>query len=179
MNIPAQIIGIIGLIVITIGMQSKQKKNMLLAQAITNACFTAQYFLVGALTGAVMYIVNTTRTVAFYQQDRREKKPNIWLLALFVALAVGFGVYTFKGIYSLFPIIGSIATTYGGWQKQARILRIGMLISSSILIVHDLHFGAYAGMITYAFVFTSTLIGFIRYDILKQKVDNDKKSDID
>ena len=169
MNILAQVIGALGLIVITIGMQSKQKKNMLLAQAITNTCFMVQYFLLGAITGGVMYIINTARTITFYNYDKKEHKPNIIVLLVFVALAIGLGIYTYKDIFSLLPIIGSIATTYGGWQKKPKILRIGMLISSSILIIHDIHFGAYTGMLTYVMVFTSTLVGFIRYDILKGK----------
>lgn len=165
MNILAQIIGGIGLTVITIGMQSKQKKNMLLAQAVTNTCFMIQYFILGALTGAIMYIVNTIRTMVFYIWDKKGNKPNILLLILFVILAIGFGIYTYKDIFSLLPIIASIATTYGGWQKKSKVLRIGMLISSSILIIHDFYFGAYTGMLTYAMVLTSTLIGLIRYDM--------------
>jgi len=179
MNIPAQIVGIIGLIVITVGMQSKNKKNMLLAQTITNSCFMIQYFMLGAITGAVMYIVNTIRTFTFYTWDKKYK-PNIFLLLIFVILAIGFGVYTYKGIYSLLPIIGSLASTYGGWQKEAKIMRVGMMISSSILIIHDLHFGAYSGMMTYIFVFSSSLISFIRFDILKKdlKLKNELEGEI-
>lgn len=150
-------------------MQSKQKKNMLLAQGVTNTCFMIQYFMLGAITGAIMYIVNTIRTFVFYSYDKKGNKPNILLLILFIILAIGFGIYTYKDIFSLLPIIASIATTYGGWQKLPKVLRIGMIISSSILIVHDFHFGAYTGMLTYVTVLTSTLIGLIRYDILKRE----------
>ena len=137
MYILAQIFGGIGLFVIIIGMQSKKKDTMLLAQSITNTCFVIQYFLLGAITGAVLYIINTIRTLTFYFWGKNSKDPSLCLLLLFISLAILFGMYTYKDMFSLLPIIGSISTTYGGWQKKSKILRIGMLISSTILIIHD------------------------------------------
>ena len=168
-NILAQITGIIGLIVLTIGMQSKKKRNILLSQGIANISFIIQYFLLGAVTGSVMYAINTLRAFTFYTWDKRKDKPNIILLILFILIALGLGMRTYANVFSLFPIIDSILTTYGSWQKKTKILRIGMIISSVMLIIHDLHFGAYAGMLTYIIVLMSTIIGFIRYDILKNK----------
>lgn len=69
---------------------------MLLAQSITNTCFVIQYFLLGAITGAVMYIVNTARTLSFYMWDKKGFKPNIVLLSLFIILAIGFGYILIK-----------------------------------------------------------------------------------
>lgn len=169
MSFLAQIIGIVGLLVIVVGMQAKEKKHLLFSQAITNTCFVIQYFLLGAVTGAIMYIVNTIRTFTFYMWDKKELKPNVLLLLFFVLLAIGFGLYTYKDIFSILPIIASIATTYGGWQKKSKVLRIGMIISSSILIIHDLYFGAYTGMLTYVVVILSTLVGLIRNDLSVSK----------
>ena len=169
LQISAQIIGMIGLIVLTIGMQLKNKRNILLAQGITNISFIVNYFLLGATTGSVMYVVNTLRAFTFYGWDKKRDKPNIVLLLLFVLLALGLGVRTYAGVFSLFPIIDSVLTTYGSWQKKTNILRIGMIISSVILIIHDLHFRAYAGMLTYTIVLISTIIGLIRYDVLKNR----------
>ena len=168
MNLIAQIMGIIGLIVIVIGLQAKEKKHMLLAQTVTNICFVIQYFILGAITGAVIEIVNAIRTLTFYVWDKKELKSNIMLLSIFVILVIGFGIYTYKNVFSILPIFSSIAATYGGWQKSSKVMRIGLLASSSILMIHDLYFGAYAGVLTYLIIFSSTLIGMIRNDILKK-----------
>ena len=168
MEILAQVIGGIGLIIMAIGMQCRRKKNMLLAQIATNTCYIIQYFLLGAFTGALTFIVNNLRSSTFYFYSKNRKKPNVLLLFLFSALAITMGLTTYKNIFSIIPVISSVITTYGAWQKKAKIFRIAIMTSSSILIFHDLYFGAYTGMLSYAITFTSTLIGFIKYQIPKK-----------
>lgn len=172
MYILAQIIGAIGLIIITIGMQCREKKNIILAQAITNTCITIQYFLLGATTGAILFIINTTRSLTFYLWDQKGKKPNIYLLLLFTSIAIITGIYSYKNIFSLLAIISSVVTTYGVWQKSATKLRIIMLFCNIILVIHDIYFKAYTGMLTYIMVVISTTISLIKIDILKK--DNKK-----
>ena len=77
MEILAQVIGGIGLIIMAIGMQFRRKKNMLLAQIATNTCYIIQYFLLGAFTGALTFIVNNLRSSTFYFYSKNRKKPNV------------------------------------------------------------------------------------------------------
>ncbi len=177
MEILAQIFGIIGLIIMAIGMQFRRKKNMLLAQIATNTCYIIQYFLLGAITGAFTFIVNNLRSSTFYYYSKKRKKPNIWLLFLFSVLAITMGLTTYKNIFSIIPVTSSVITTYGAWQKKAKIFRIAIMISSFILIFHDLYFGAYAGMLSYTITFTSTLIGFIKYQIPKKNKEAKAEED--
>ena len=169
MEILAQIMGGIGLIIMAIGMQFRRKKNMLLAQIATNTCYIIQYFLLGAFTGALTFIVNNARSTTFYFYSKNRKKPNIFLLLLFSILAIIMGLTTYKNIFSIIPVLSSIITTYGAWQKKAKIFRIAIMTSSFILIFHDLYFGAYTGMLSYTITFTSTLIGFIKYQLPKKE----------
>lgn len=177
MEILAQIMGGIGLIIMAIGMQFRRKKNMLLAQIMTNTCYIIQYFLLGAFTGALTFIVNNIRSTTFYFYSKNRKKPNILLLFLFSGLAITMGLTTYKNIFSIIPVISSVITTYGAWQKKAKIFRIAIMTSSFILIFHDLYFGAYTGMLSYTLTFSSTLIGFIKYNFPKK--DKELKQDED
>jgi len=168
MMILTHIIGLIGLIVVIVGTQAKQKKNLVLSQAMTNLCFTVQYFLLGAMAGAVVATIDAIRMFTFYGHDRKKKKPSLWILLMFAVLSIGFGLLMFKNIFSLLPIVAALATTYGGWQKKAKVLRLAMMVSSGILIIHDVYFGAYVGMLAYVLVFGSTLVGLVRRDVLKK-----------
>lgn len=169
MEILAQIMGGIGLIIMTIGMQFRRKKNMLLAQIMTNTCYIIQYFLLGALTGALTFIVNNIRSSTFYFYSKKRMKPNVLLLLLFSGMAIAMGLTSYKNIFSIIPVVSSVITTYGAWQKKAKIFRIAIMSSSFILIFHDLYFGAYTGMLSYTLTFTSTLLGFIKYHIPKKE----------
>lgn len=168
MEILAQIFGGIGLIIMVIGMQFRRKKNMLLAQIITNSCYIIQYFLLGAFTGAFTFIVNNIRSTTFFFYSKSRKKPNVLILIFFSSLSIVIGLSSFTNIISFIPVISSVITTYGAWQKEAKIFRIAIMVSSFILIFHDLYFGAYTGMLSYTLTFSSTLIGFIKYNFFKK-----------
>ena len=161
MEILAQIFGGIALIIMVIGMQFRRKKNMLLAQIMTNTCYIIQYFLLGALTGVLTFIVNNLRSTTFYFYTKNRKKPNIWLLLLFAGLAILMGLTTYKNIFSIIPVISSVITTYGAWQKKAKVFRIAIMTSSFILIFHDLYFGAYTGMLSYTLILAELNFFFI------------------
>ena len=166
--IMSQIIGGIGVLFLVYSLQKNNRKKLLKYQVLTSFSFALQYFLLGAFTGAFTFIVNNLRSSTFYYYSKARKKPNVLLLFLFSGLAITMGLTTYKNIFSIIPVISSVITTYGAWQKKAKIFRIAIMTSSFILIFHDLYFGAYAGMLSYAITFTSTLIGFIKYQMPKK-----------
>lgn len=168
MYILSQVIGAIGLVVLTIGMQFREKKNVLLAQTITNGCILVQYLLLGAITGTFMYLVNTIRMLTFYIWDKKEKRANIFLLILFTTFSIFFGFFSYKNIISLIAITSSILTTYAAWQTSPKKMRLIIIFSTAILIIHDVYFKAYGSMLTYILVVISTTISFIKYDIVKK-----------
>lgn len=175
MTILAQIFGGLALLIMVIGMQFRKKKNMLLAQIMTNTCYIIQYILLGAFTGVFTFIVNNLRSSTFYFYTQNCKKPSIWLLFLFSGLSIIIGIITYKNLFSIIPVVSSIISTYGAWQKKAKIFRIAIMTSSLILIFHDFHFRAYTGMISYTLTVTSTLIGFLKYDVFRKEKEEAKQ----
>lgn len=71
MFIFAQIIGGIVLILTVISIQFKTKEKILMCQIIANVLISIQYFLLDALTGGVVSIINVIRCIIFYVYKKK------------------------------------------------------------------------------------------------------------
>lgn len=88
MFIIAQIIGIIVLGITVISIQFKTKEKILICQIIANILVAVQYFLLNALTGGVVAVINVIRCIIFYYYKRRDKKPSLIFLSIFISVAI-------------------------------------------------------------------------------------------
>lgn len=77
MFIIAQVIGGIVLILTVISIQFKTKEKILICQIIANTLIAIQYFLLNALTGGVVAIINTIRCIIFYYYKKKIKSHQL------------------------------------------------------------------------------------------------------
>ncbi len=159
----AQICGAITLILTVISVQFKTKEKILIFQIIANIVVALQYFLLNALTGGVVAIINTIRCIVFYYYKKKDKKPSIIFLAIFVAIAIISGIATWQNIYSIIPIIAAIVFTYGLWQDNVKITKICTAVTSGNWVIYNFVVKAYVGAIQSIAEFASAIIAIIRY----------------
>ena len=165
----AQIIGIIILFITVISIQQKTKEKILACQILANILDAIQYFLLNALTGGVIAIINVIRCVIFYYYKKKDKKPSLLFLIIFIIIAITSGILSWQNAWSIIPIIVSIVFTYGLWQDNVTVTRICTAITSGGWSAYQLIFLAYARMIASISEFLSAIIAIIRFDVLKKK----------
>lgn len=162
MFIVAQIIGGIVLILTIVSVQFKTKEKILLCQIIANILIAIQYFLLNALTGAVVSIINVVRCIIFYFYKKKNMKPSIIFLIIFIIIAIISGIFTWQSIYSIIPIIAAIIFTYGLWQDNVTITKICTGITAANWSIYNLIVAAYAGAIQSIAECISSIIAIIR-----------------
>ena len=164
----AQVFGVMKLIIFCLGIQTKQKKDILKFQAIANVFAVLQYFLLGAYTGAVIFAISIIRAITFYQCEKKHSKNSVALLITFLMISLFFGAVAYQNIFSILPIATSIVITYSIWQKRSIVTKIGIITCSVIFIVYNIHTQAYAALLTNIVVIISTLISIFRYNKLNE-----------
>jgi len=164
MFIIAQIIGGIVLILTVISVQFKTKEKILICQIVANILVAIQYFLLNALTGGVVAIINTIRCIIFYYYKKKDKKPSVAFLGLFIAVAVISGVLTWQSAFSIIPIIAAIVFTYGLWQDNVKVTRICTAITAGNWIGYNVIVKAYVGAIQSLAECISAIIAIFRYE---------------
>ena len=159
----AQIIGFIALI-FSIAIYQFDKRNTMLYLQLTSAfLFGIHFAMLGALTGALMNFINCFRCYVFANYDKQWAKSNYWLY-LFLGLFWISGILSWQEWYSVLAIIGMTASTFAFWMKNTTKIRFISLISPPSWFTHNFLVNSYPGMIGEIFIFTSTIIGIIRFD---------------
>ncbi len=163
MVILAQVLALFAILFWVISILLKNKKNILLMQVIANGIYGIEYLLLGAFSAASMNFLSFLRLLVYYFYTSLNIKMPKWILFVFIALVLLFGIITYDGLISLLPIIITVLYTYAFWQNNLNVARIIYIVAAIIWIYYNYEVGAYVGIIGNALEITTGLISLIKY----------------
>lgn len=163
MVILAQVLALFAILFWVISILLKNKKNILLMQVIANGIYGIEYLLLGAFSAASMNFLSFLRLLVYYFYALLNIKMPKWILFVFIALVLLFGIITYDGLISLLPIIITVLYTYAFWQNNLNVARIIYIVAAIIWIYYNYEVGAYVGIIGNALEITTGLISLIKY----------------
>lgn len=158
----AQICGIIALILTVIAVQFKTKEKIVMCSVFANIVVAIQFFLLNAITGAVVSIINTIRCIIFYYYKKKDMKPSLIILLIFEIIAVVSGIMSWQNIWSIIPIIVTVIYTYGLWQDNVKVIRITTGIAGFGWAIYDIIVMAYVGAVQETSQLISAIIALAR-----------------
>lgn len=171
----AQIISILTAIVAIISMQMKSMKGILITQISANLLASSTYFLLGGFSGAGISIIAIIQLIVMFLYDKKQKKPHIWVIILFILAYIGYSILNFKEFIDIFPMLAAVIFSISIAQKNPSAYRWLSLIHPLCWLVYDTYMLAYINIIMRIGIFISAVIAKIRLDGLfgfKKKEDN-------
>lgn len=178
LDIIAQIISIIAMIIALLSFQQKTQKHIVLMQFCSSTLFAIHFFMLGAITGCLLNAVGIVRAFIYSKKEQRWANHILWPILFIVAY---FGVYlinfTLLGLepnmrnllLELLPVIGMIATTVSFRMEKASQVRIFSLISAPMWLTYNAFNLSIGGMLTEFFSLISILVGILRLDVKRKK----------
>lgn len=163
MVILAQVLASFAILFWVISILLKNKKNILLMQVIANGIYGIEYLLLGAFSAASMNFLSFLRLLVYYFYASLNMKMSKWILLVFIALVLLFGIITYDGLISLLPIIITVLYTYAFWQNNLNVARIIYIVAAIIWIYYNYEVGAYVGIIGNILEIITGLISLIKY----------------
>ena len=158
----AQIAGILG---IAGGMALFHAKDMRGARKwklTIDIIWSAHYILLGAYTGFATSIIAAGREIVFLNNDKKICQHKAWPWFFIFLNFVG-AVITWKGLYSIFPALSSMVSTFIFWQKDIKRARYMGLGVNTMMFTYDVFAGSHMGMLTETISFVSTVVAIYRY----------------
>lgn len=157
-----QAVGFCGTIFYFLSYQCKSNKNLFRVQLVSYLFYTLHLLLLGAITGGVSYIINLMRSFCLGSRfDFLKSRTMCVILCLLQSLALAL---TWGGWISLLPVVANIASTIGGYTKNARNVRIaGIFINSPLWIVYNIIVGSWAGILDEVVSEISMVISIVRF----------------
>ena len=161
-NLFIQGIGFVGTLLFFVSFQCRTNRTLFRVQFLSYLFYTVHLLLLGAMTGAVSYIINTFRSVCLGSRWKFAQRNEMCaILCLMQAAAL---IFTWSGWLSLLPVAANIAATIGGYTHNAQKIRIaGMAINSPLWIIYDIIVGSWAGILDEVVSEISMAISIWRY----------------
>ena len=170
MNFMAQVVGSFGIVFSLLSFQFSKRKHIMLSQMTASLLFSAQLFMVGAITGGCLDMISFVRTLIFSNNHKKWASSKLWLLG-FVAVMIVTGALTWKDGWSILPILGSVLSTVALWMKKEKYIRLISLAVGPCWLIYNFVTGAYTGALNELLAMTSIVISLIRHDKKQEVVE--------
>lgn len=163
----AQVFGFLGIIASVLSMQFKNRKHILIALFLLNLFCSLNFLFLNNLTSACICFFACIEMLINYSFEKKNKEVPKIVIGIYIIINIILGMFTFKGILDVLPIIcailycGTILT-----KKEFNIRRL-MLCNQILWLIFDFIIGAYAACINAGLTIGSILIAMYRYDYKK------------
>lgn len=168
-NLIVQLVSIITLVVSIIGMLSKKKSSVLIWFTISNITVLFTYLLLGRFLGSLLVLGAALRTTVYYFYSRKEKKVPLALLVVFEIYFIVLSIILWQDIMDLFLLINLCLVSFTTWQDNMKILRLGYVVSSLLVITYSAGVGAYLNILTESLFLLANCFSLYKYHFKKQK----------
>lgn len=157
-----QAVGLVGTILFFFSFQCKRNRNLFRVQFLSYLFYTTHLLLLGAVTGAASYVINTLRSLCLGSRwDWAKRREMCWLLCAMQLAALAL---TWSGWLSVLPVAANIAATIAGYTRNPRKVRLaGMFINSPLWILYDLLVGSWAGVLDEVVSEASMIVSVLRF----------------
>lgn len=166
-KIIGQILGFVGMATEFCIYQQNKKEHMVLTKLVADVIWATHFFLIGGWTGAATTTVAIFReVVCYYSHSKKWAQSKVWMY-LFCVFFFCCGLFTWKGIYSLFPPICSVISTMAFWAPSPKRTKILQIPSASFMLIYNLIANSISGAVSSILSLTSIAISFTRAAIKK------------
>ena len=167
----AQIIGILTVITTAFGLFQKEKFKTMICFMVSNLTMMATYFFLDRWLSLILVGIAMVRTFVYYLYAVKNKNPNNIVFAGFEVALIIVAIILWKDYLDLLMLINLCLVTYTTWQDDMKILRIGYIVSSILLLTYDIMVQAYVSAISETILLISSIIAFVKYNVIN-KIDN-------
>lgn len=173
MELTAQLIGIAAMGFNILSYQQKTRNRAIAFQLIGSLMFSVNFFLLGAIVGAILNVVSAIRAVVFLNKDKLHANHPAWLAGFILVYLLSF-VLTFTAfdkvpspvnlLVEFLPVIGMTATTVSFRMSDAKAIRRFGLISSPSWLIYNIANFSIGAIACEVLSLGSIIIGIFRHD---------------
>ena len=166
MVLTGQILGWVAAFLTFMSYQCKNHKKLIFVQTAATVSMCASYLLLGAHTGMLLNVVCILRNLIIYKKDVKIFSYPFWPYALAALMAVT-GALSWQGPMSLFIIVALAVNTLFLCFPNVQNLRKSILVTSSMVLIYNVYYSAWGGVLNELIAIVSSIIGIYRYRKVK------------
>lgn len=161
-QIIVQSIGIVATAISLAVFQVNKRKAMLILSFSAALLWASHYYMLGAITGAVLNLLGAVRWYVFSRIT--PNRNNVWVLYVFMSLSVAAVMLSHHSLIGFLPMIATIISGVAFWQKKPKLIRRLNLASNPLWLVYNAFVGSYVGVVVEILLIVSNIVGQYRFD---------------
>ena len=159
----------ISILINVVTMQQKDKKNILIGLTLVNLTSIICYLFLKSYSAVIVCLIAMIQTYIKYKFEKKDKKMPVYLQFVFIIVSIIGGTFTSHNLLDVIPIICLVLYTLSILQSKEKNIRLFTLANILGWMIYDFYAKAYVGILFSLFTLTSTIIAIIRYDIKKER----------
>lgn len=163
-----QICGWLAAILTFASYQCKEHKKLLVVQTLSSLSICISYLLLGAQSGMLLNIICIARNFIIYRKDIRLFSYSFWPYVLAGVMGIT-GLLSWQGPMSLLIIVALVANTVFLYFPNVQNLRKSILVTSTMVLIYNLYYNVWGGVVNEMIAITSSAVGLYRYKNKNQK----------
>ena len=162
MELAGQILGWLAALLTFMSYQCKEHKKLIVVQTLSSLSICISYLFLGAHSGMILNIVCILRNFIIYKKNVKFFSYSFWsyVLALIMGLM---GFFSWQGYMSLLIIVALMINTIFLYFPNVQNLRKSILITSTMILLYNVYYGVWGGVVNELIAITSSIIGIYRY----------------
>ena len=140
-------LGLIATFFVIVAFMQKNDGRLKFIVMVGAAIFTVHFLLLGAYAGAIVGVINVTRTA----MSMTRFKGN-YILAIFIALYITTGIYAYENWYDILPFIAGAGSTIALFKLSGLNLRYAYFCTEISWLTYSVIIKSIGGIITNMFV---------------------------
>ncbi|MBQ6495429.1 MAG: YgjV family protein [Bacilli bacterium] len=152
-----QLIGLLAGIILILSYFRKDTNKVLSFHIISNTLDFIHYLLLGAYSGAFIYLLEGTRDFLYYKTD---KDKYIFIVSTIIYLSISF--FGVRSWIDYLPILASIIDGYS-LTLEKKYVTIGAIMSYSIWVIYNIYVLSWAGLLIDGIIAISNIIILLSY----------------
>jgi len=168
----AQVLGVIALIILSIGYFVKDRFKFLLIQVIANFFYASAFVVIGTYVAGVITFISLARCLYLFLAEKYSFKYTYYFLPVFIVGYILSTIFLWNSWLDIIPLITSITFTFAFTIKNLQLCRYILIIPNTLLIVYNILATTYASALLDLIEVIVIVVAIIKYYVDKKKETN-------
>ena len=162
MVLTGQILGWLAALLTFLSYQCKDHKKLIVVQTLSTLSICISYLFLNAWSGMLLNFVCLIRNFIIYRKDIKVFSYSFWPYVLAGIMGI-MGAVSWQGPMSLLIIIALAVNTVFLYFPNVQNLRKSILLTSTMILIYNVYFNVWGGVVNEMIAITSSIIGLYRY----------------
>jgi len=149
--------------------QATDRRKMVALKLIDDILWITHFILIGGYTGALTNLFAIFREIVFYFKGKKKWATSpVWAF-IFSAVFISCAPLSWAGIFSIFPVIGSVISTWVFWVNKTEVGKLMMIPVLICYLIYAVVYSSYSSIVSQLIILASIAVFFIKRSRQKDK----------